>query len=112
MNDGDSEQDDLYLQYRDAQDVNELIRTARSVMAEASLIPAQLTALDKEAAEDAALDLALGMLSNWILLCGQLPVDTKEGFTQNVESLIEALRRVQEIFTDDQVNLKERCFIR
>jgi hypothetical protein len=86
--------------------VNELIRTARSALAEANQIPAQIISLDEEAAEDAAMDIAMGILSNWILLCGQLPADTKEGFTQNVASLIEALRRVQEIFTDDQVDLK------
>ena len=106
MSNNNPEKIEWETRFRNAQDVNELIRIARSAWAETKQAPAELIPLD----EDAAMDLVSGYVSNWILMCERLPVDSKERVTQAVESLIDALRRLQSAFPDDPEELKKICF--
>ncbi len=54
--------------------------------------------------EDAALDLISGFISNWILLCGHLPIDSKEKVSETIQSLIDGLYKFQSLLLSDPSN--------
>src|SRR5262245_37891913 len=81
-------------------DVNEFILAAHAFREES--VP-----LDKDVAMDAAMDFALSFIANWIIMCEQPPVDSKERVTQVIESIIDTLRRIQSLWPDDQEEHKK-----
>jgi hypothetical protein len=47
-----------------------------------------------------------GCVAGWIILYEQLPIDSKERMTQIIESVIDALRKLQSSMPEDQSELK------
>src|SRR5262245_49901134 len=81
-------------------DVNEFILAAHAVCKKS-------VHLDKDVAIDVAIDFTLSVISNWIIMCEQPPVDSKERVTQVIESIIDTLRRIQSLWPDDQEEHKK-----
>jgi len=84
------------------QDVNEYVLAARTYYAERNKNPAWLEPAD----EDTAMDYLAGCVAGWIILREQLPIDSRERMTQIIESVIDALRKLQSSMPEDQAELK------
>ena len=95
-------QSDLENQYRNAKDVNELISIFRNNHIEINHLSADSIPLD----DDAAFDVISGFICSWILLCGQLPIDSREKLNEAVQSLIDYLYKFQShLLSDPSFNI-------
>jgi len=104
MGPDNSGQSDLENQYRNAKDVNELIKIFRNGHIELNQLSADSIPLD----DDAASDVMTGFISTWILLCGQLPIDSREKLNEAVQSLIDWLYKFQShLLSDPSFNLNK-----
>jgi|SRR5215813_4001474 len=86
-------------------DVNELVLAARADWAEKNAMPS--APMDEETAEDALMDILAACLTSWIIIHGQVPVDSKERLTEIIESMIDALRKMQALLPDDPETFKQ-----
>ena len=85
-------------------DVNELVLAARADWIAKSANPA--VPMNEETAEDAAMDFVFSLLTGWIIMRAQPPIDSKERMTQIIDEVVGALRRIQSALPEDQAELR------
>lgn len=103
-----NESDSWSERFRKAQDLNELLATARRKMQEENGTGFPIE--DEEVAEDAAMDFAWSTFCNWMLFFGPAQIEGQQQIQQiddAMDSFVGMLRKMQALFPRDEEELKK-----